>query len=227
MDGRPDERDEVRRRRLVGRDELRRMGVPATTPPVAGDWLADPEHWAALGARLATEVARHAQTHPLEPGVPMEELRRVLDLPDRALVEALIRPPLVSHGGRVRVGETAGLPDELARAVEQIRADLARRPFAAPDAARLAELGLGSRQIAAAVRAGALLRVADTVLAPDAVDTATVVLAGIPQPFTLSEARQALDTTRRVAVPLLELLDRDGRTRRLPDDRRVVTEPPR
>ena len=48
------------------------------------------------------------------------------------------------------------------------------------------------------------------------------VLAGLPQPFTLSEARRALDTSRRVAVPLLELLDRAGATRRLPDDRRTV-----
>jgi selenocysteine-specific elongation factor len=61
------------------------------------------------------------------------------------------------------------------------------------------------------------------VLAPDAPDAAAAILAGIPQPFTLSDARRALDTTRRVAVPLLELLDRTGRTRRLPDDRRVIT----
>jgi selenocysteine-specific elongation factor len=225
MDGRPDERDEVRRRLLVRRGELRRMGVPATITPVAGDWLADPGHWAALGARLAAEVARHARTHPLEPGVPVEELRRMLDLPDRALVEALVRPPLASGGGRVLTGEAAGLPEPVARAVERIRADLAQRPFAAPQAARLAELGLGSRQIAAAVRAGALLRLADTVvLAPDAVEAATSVLARLPQPFTLSDARQALGTTRRVAVPLLELLDRAHRTRRLPDDRRTMTE---
>jgi selenocysteine-specific elongation factor len=228
MDGRPEERDELRRRLLVRRGELRRMGVPASTAPVAGDWLADPEHWAALGARLAAEVARYALTHPLEPGVPVEELRRILDLPDRALVEALVRAPLASRGGRVLTGEAAGLPDAVARAVEQVRADLAERPFAAPEAARLAELGLGSRQIAAAVRAGALLRLADTVvLAPDAVDVATAVLAKLPQPFTLSDARQALGTSRRVAVPLLELLDRQHRTRRLPDDRRVVDDSPR
>jgi selenocysteine-specific elongation factor len=227
MDGRPDERDEVRRRLLVRRGELRRMGVPATRAPVTGDWLADPEHWAALGARLAAEVARHAQTHPLEPGVPVEELRQILDLPDRALVEALVRPPLASRGGRVLTGEAAGLPEPLARAVERVRAGLAQRPFAAPDAARLAELGLGPRQIAAAVRAGALLRLADTVvLGPDALDAATSVLARLPQPFTLSDARQALGTTRRVAVPLLELLDHRRRTRRLPDDRRVMTELP-
>jgi selenocysteine-specific elongation factor len=224
MDGRPDERDEVRRRLLVRRDDLRRMGVPAATAPVAGDWLADPEHWAALGTRLAAEVARYAEARPLEPGVPLEELRRILDLPDRVLVDALIKPPLASRGGRVMAGAATGLPEPVAQAVDQVRADLAQRPFAAPEAARLAELGLGTRQIAAAVRAGALLRLADTVvLAPDAVDAATSVLATIPQPFTLSDARQALGTTRRVAVPLLELLDRNHRTRRLPDDRRVIT----
>jgi selenocysteine-specific elongation factor len=48
------------------------------------------------------------------------------------------------------------------------------------------------------------------------------VLARLPQPFTLSDARQALATTRRVAVPLLEMLDRRGATRRLPDGRRTI-----
>ena len=41
-----------------------------------------------------------------------------------------------------------------------------------------------------------------------------------------AEARQLLHTTRRVAIPLLEYLDRRGLTRRLPDDRRTVTGTP-
>jgi len=48
------------------------------------------------------------------------------------------------------------------------------------------------------------------------------VLGGLPQPFTTSEARQALGTSRRVALPLLAHLDRTGRTLRLPDDRRQL-----
>ena len=48
------------------------------------------------------------------------------------------------------------------------------------------------------------------------------VLAGLPQPFTLSAARQALGTTRRVAVPLLEHLDGRGWTRRLDGNVREV-----
>jgi selenocysteine-specific elongation factor len=43
------------------------------------------------------------------------------------------------------------------------------------------------------------------------------VLAGLGPEFTLSAARQALGTTRRVAVPLLELLASTGRTVRTPE----------
>ncbi len=222
VDGRPDPAGELRRRGLARRADLARWGVPADGRPVAGDWLADPGHWAALRDRLGAEVDRWLAAHPLEPGMPVEALRHALDLPDRSLVAALVTPPLAVTQGRVGRGD-AGLPAPVAAAVAALRADLADRPFAAPDANRLAGLGLGPRQLAAAVRAGALLRVADgVVLAPDAAERAAAALAGISQPFTLSDARQALDTTRRVAVPLLELLDRAGVTRRLPDDRRVL-----
>jgi selenocysteine-specific elongation factor len=224
MDGAPSESDELRRRALVRRTELERMGVTVRASPVAGDWLADPDHWAGLRGRLVDEVTRYAREHLLEQGAPVEALRHALDLPDRALVDALVAPPLVAHEGRIGVaGQGSALPEPVARAVEQVRLDLAGQPFHAPEAARLAQLGLGPRELAAAVRAGALLRVADgVVLLPGALEEAVAVLIRIPQPFTLSDARQALGTTRRVAVPLLELLDRKGATRRLPDDRRVI-----
>ena len=53
---------------------------------------------------------------------------------------------------------------------------------------------------------------------PDA--RAVEVLRILPQPFTVSEARHALGSTRRVMLPLLAHLDTTGRTLRLPDDRR-------
>jgi selenocysteine-specific elongation factor len=105
--------------------------------------------------------------------------------------------------------------------VRAVLADLAGAPFMAPEAGRLRELGLDGRAIGAAARAGLLLRVAEQiVLAPGAEAEAARALAGLPQPFTAAEARQALGTTRRVAIPLLEYLDRAGITQRLPDDRR-------
>ncbi|MEU8084068.1 selenocysteine-specific translation elongation factor [Micromonospora sp. NPDC049101] len=224
VDGRPDLVGELRRRRLVRAGALLRMGVPVHVAPVAGDWLADPEHWRRLGDQVTEEVARYVREHPLEPGMPVEALRQRLALPDRVLVEALVRPPLRVHAGRVgAAGAADGLPEPVARAVRRVREEYGDRPFRAPEADHLVDLGLGPREIGAAVRAGALLRLADNVvLLPDALDDAVRVLAGLPQPFTLSAARQALDTTRRVAVPLLELLDRRGATRRLPDDARIV-----
>jgi selenocysteine-specific elongation factor len=118
---------------------------------------------------------------------------------------------------------TPGLPEPLLAAVDILLSDLAAAPFLAPEAARLRELGLGPKAIAAAARAGLLQRISDQiVLAPGADVRAAGVLAGLPQPFTASQARQAWQTTRRVAIPLLEYLDRAGVTRRLPDDRRTL-----
>ncbi len=48
------------------------------------------------------------------------------------------------------------------------------------------------------------------------------MLAGLEQPFTTSQARQALRTSRRVAIPLLEYLDRARVTERLPGDLRRI-----
>lgn len=227
LDGRPDLAGELRRRRLVRAGDLTRMGVPPTATPVAGQWLADPEHWRDLGRRLTEEVTRYAAEHPLAAGVPVDVLRHRLDLPDRALVTALLRPPLRLRDGLVTAAPQGTLPDPVARAVDRVRAEYGDRPFQAPEAHHLADLGLGPREIGAAVRAGALLKLAENVvLLPGAPDDAVRVLAGLPQPFTLSAARQALGTTRRVAVPLLELLDRRGATRRLPDDAREVVRRP-
>ncbi|KAE8762520.1 SelB C-terminal domain-containing protein, partial [Georgenia thermotolerans] len=96
----------------------------------------------------------------------------------------------------------------------------------APTADRLRELGLDEPALAAAARAGRVLRPAPgIVLPPDAAQTAAAWLAELSQPFTTSEARVRLGTSRRVVLPLLEHLDRRGLTRRLPDDRRTVTSP--
>ncbi|AKJ15204.1 SelB [Streptomyces incarnatus] len=225
LTGRPDGAAELRRRRLIRRADLLAMGIPAPAEPVAGDWLADRTYWTALQDRLAGAVERHAREHPLDPGLPAEAARRLLGLPDRALVDALAdaTPRLRTGQGRLYAtgGTPPALPPPVRAAVDAVREDLARTPFRAPEAGRLAQLGLDRRALAAAVTAGALLRIADgIVLLPGADAEAAAVLRTLPQPFTVQEARRALDTTRRVAVPLLEFLDARGHTERVDDRRR-------
>jgi selenocysteine-specific elongation factor len=222
---------EVRRRGLVRRAELLAMGVRPPSEPVAGDWLADPGHWAGLRSGLVRAVEEHAARHPMDPGLPAEAARRALGLPERALVRALVdaapRPPLEHRDGRIYGSSTRPeLPPRVRKAVEAVRAELSTAPFRAPEAHRLAELGLTPNVVAAAVAAGALLRVGDgIVLLPGADTRAAGLLARLAQPFTTSEARRALDTTRRVVIPLLEHLDARGLTVRLDNTRRRCERP--
>jgi selenocysteine-specific elongation factor len=222
----------LRRHGLLRASALLAMGISDQPEPVTGEWLADPGHWSDLAARLGEAVTAQAAREPLTPGLTVEAARTAVGLPDRRLVDALIRPPLRLRDGLVQVTSAGIISDAqlsaaVAAAVKILLADLATAPFASPDADRLRHLGLDVRAIAAAERAGLLLRVSDQiVLAPGADALAGRVLAGLPQPFTAAEARKALQTTRRVAIPLLEFLDRAGVTQRLPDDRRRLIQPP-
>jgi selenocysteine-specific elongation factor len=235
--------DLLRRHRLLRASGASAMGLRDLPPPVSGEWLADPAHWRGLRQRLVAAIAAHQQRDPLAPGLPVDAARAELGLPDRGLVEALaagragdgddqqigISSGYLRHGsgGDATSPALQALPAPVAKAVRAVLNSLADAPFSAPNAEQLHELGLDARGAAAAERAGLLRRLpGNVVLAPDAFDRAARILAGLPQPFTAAEARQALQTSRRVVIPLLEWLDREGITRRLPDDRRIMREKP-
>jgi selenocysteine-specific elongation factor len=228
----PTARELLARHGLLRASALLAMGVRELPEPVAGEWLADPDRWRALGYRLGEVLASHAAEEPLAVGLPIDAARSALDLPDRRLVTALARPPFRISCGALQIGPagaTAGqqLPEAVLAAIQVLRADLATAPFASPDAARLRKLGLDARTIGAAVRAGELMRISDqVVLAPGADTAAAAILQALEQPFTAAQARQALGTTRRTAIPLLEYLDAAGITERLADDRRLVRAQP-
>ncbi|GAA3599847.1 selenocysteine-specific translation elongation factor [Nonomuraea rosea] len=204
---------------LLTGSELRAMGCPPGGSPVTGDWYADPEHWSSLTRRLADHVARRPA---LDPGVTVDAAAQLLGLPDRRLAAALVVAPLVVEGGRILPAGRA-LPPAIAKAVARLAADLDGHPFNAPTAERLDELGLTGKALAAALRSGVVLSIGkNVVLLPGALDQAADTLAGLPAPFTVSDARVALGTSRRVALPLLECLDVRGITQRIDNDRRVL-----
>ncbi len=202
--------------------ELRAAGLPLSGKRIA-DWVVDPQWWAARRDCAIATVQRWAADHDIAAGMPLEALRQRVGLPAADLVPKLLEGSGLELVDGVVRSPGAGLPARVDSAVRTVEQWLAAEPFRAPEADELAELKLGTRELAAAVRAGRLTRIADgVVLGSDALDRAAGVLAKLPQPFTVSDARRALGTTRRVAVPLLEQLDARRVTRRGGDGTRIV-----
>ena len=213
------------------------MGVPAADAgrvahrgrrgPAAG-WLLDPDAGAAARVReLAAAVAAHDTADPLDPGLPIEAARRASGCRSRGWSRPCCgsrsatrprraggRAGAAPRAGRARCRGRGGWPRPVRPRWTQLRADLRRDPFACPGGgpagragARPAPAGVagqGRGADAGRGRRGAAARGR----------RAGGGGARRPRPeFTLSAARQALGTSRRVAVPLLELLARHGRTR--------------
>lgn len=149
-----------------------------------------------------------------------------------ALLSAIVREAeLTVEAGRIRprgAQRSMGAAEPAIRALED---GWTQAPFRAPEARDLQRLKLGARELAAAEAQGRLVRLGGQdarggagtrggtagqgdpiVLGPGAPAQAMRILAGLSQPFTTSEARQALDTTRRTVIPLLEHLDARGWT---------------
>jgi selenocysteine-specific elongation factor len=223
--------DEVRRRGIVRVSLLRKIGIDcndlAAHAIVESGWAMDRGLVPELARRLVDVVDDHDRSHPYDPGLPVTTAARALGLPADPMLGHVVAAPLRVDSGRVTRQTTADVPSTVVEVVHRIEALLDHDPFAAPTADQLATLGADRKVVAAATRVNLLLRVADgVILLPAAVDQAREALSRLPQPFTVSDAREALHTTRRVAVPLLEYLDRRGVTKRHADGRRSLSDRP-
>ncbi len=233
--GVPDLAQEVGRRGAMTVDAALGLGLDVPEGERAGAsvrrhgrWLVSDAAWDDWAGRLRSAVERRAAEDPVEPTLTLEASRAAAEVPDRALLPDLAAyARLEVRDGRVGlVGQHGVLPAPVERAVRAVEDRLREQPFAAPELRELDAAGLGAREVAAVVRAGRLVRLDDGVLLlPTAPAHAMRVLAALPQPFTTSEARVALATTRRTVIPLLEHLDRRGWTRRIDGSHREVRRP--
>jgi selenocysteine-specific elongation factor len=226
----PDAAGEVERRGVVSRALLTQLGViEGSLPPgavEAAGWVVGARVWQGWRHQLERVVSEEASRPDrlVRSGAARAEVVQRLGLPNPALLALLVDscPGLVLAGREVRLqGADRALDPGLAEALAPLLAALARSPFDAPHARDLAAAGAGARQLNAAAAAGVLLVLPDgIVLRPDAPRRAADILARLPQPFTVSAARQALGTSRRVALPLLEHMDRCRLTRRVSERHR-------
>lgn len=226
----PDVAGEVERRGVVSRALLTQLGVvrgllPPGAVEEAGWVIGAPvwQRWQGELERMVSEETRRPD-RLVRSGVARAEVVQRLGLPNPALLPPLVGgcPGLVLAGGEVRLrGLGRGLDPGLAEALAPLLALLESSPFHAPEAGELVAAGAGARQLSAAAAADVLLVLSGgIVLRPDAPQRAADILARLPQPFTLSAARQALGTSRRVALPLLEHMDRCKLTHRVDETHR-------
>ncbi|OMH35269.1 selenocysteine-specific translation elongation factor [Tersicoccus sp. Bi-70] len=223
--------DEVAARGAVTVSHLHRLGVIPSAdedPPAGvvalGEWWVHGPVLAGWQQRLRAAVTAHHGTDPLAGGLTHGAARDLLALPAGVPLDpVVVAAGLEQEAGRIRLPGSRGDLGAAEAAVARLAARLAARPFQAPEAHDLTALGLSVRDLAAAERAGRIIRLRDgIVLLPSAPALAMRTLAGLAQPFTTSDARQALGTTRRVVIPLLEHLDERGWTRRLDAGHRTV-----
>lgn len=218
----PDYDAELSARGIATAGALRRLGLHGVD---ARAWHLSPAWQEKVMTEIGSLVREHDAAHPANPGMAPVEILRALHLPAGLPTEVLGK--LLPTGLRLEGGKVTSRAVELPAHVEDslgvLAEDFATDPFGAPTLERLRELGLTEKDLAAAARlARVFVPAPGIVLPPTAPRRAIELVSALPQPFTTSEARQALDTSRRVVIPLLDFLDRARVTRRLPDDRREL-----
>jgi selenocysteine-specific elongation factor len=213
---------------VLASDALALTGSSAAVPPAAG-WLLRDGLLEAAGATLAAHVAAFHGTHPMEEGEPLASARRALadalrpvtGAPDPRLVDAVL-DRLVADGLLRRTSTSIASPShappvgETNPLVQRVVAAIASDPVHPPAIKDLVSQGIGRDAIDAAARAGLVVRVApDLLFIPTLIERAeTIVTSAGAAGITVSAFREALGTSRKYALPLLEWFDQRGVTRR-------------
>ena len=193
-------------------------------------WAVSAELQARALEAIAGSLAGFHERNPLRQGADLElaraaavaDLTRMRAPTDPELIEQLLtvaqeRRVIVRDGATVRLAgyaSSAGGPE-----LQDLLATVEAGGVAPPTIAELTSRGTERDLIDAACDSGVLVRISgDLVMSPDTVDAARRALADLPE-ITVSAFREALGTTRKYAVPLLEYFDARGVTLRRGDVR--------
>ena len=195
-----------------------------------GEIVADADRWRDLYRRASELIDNAHQEHPEKRGLEVAELRTGLIEQSADVFEALISDLCANGFVRsatmiARASHRANLSPGLESAAAKIRTTLRAKPFDPPARKEIAQ----DRHLQSAIRflieQGEIIEVGpDLILLREAAEQMqSVVVAFISRngPATVSELRQEIGTSRRVLVPFLEYLDRQGITRRDGDRRKL------
>jgi selenocysteine-specific elongation factor len=190
--------------------------------------------WQEILTHAQDQVESFHRKNPDLPGLSLQELRNDLqrELPAPEVLDLLLRA-LQDKGIRTE-GEhlksqahQTDIPEELRQEADDILAILAREKLNAPTRKDLSQTAGRERALAFLIRVKQVQSLDEkTVLHPDVIAEASQrITTHLSEngSATASDLRQLLDTSRRVAMPLLEHLDAIGLTRREGDLRHLVS----
>jgi selenocysteine-specific elongation factor len=168
--------------------------------PTLGDWVASPRAVATTTEALTQQIGDAGSL-----GLDVAQL----DDRERAVLETM--DDVVVIDGRARRADD---PDVLAD--HPVVAELAAAPFA-PEAPS----GVSNDELQALARRGAIVQLDGVWFASSALDRAARLVADLlvehPEGVTVADVRDAMGTTRKYVLPLLNRLDGTGVTRRRGD----------
>lgn len=201
---------------------------------IDGDWALDPGWWQQLKEFAAGLIQAEHRTHPERPGLALSELRRALErrLPNPALCDLLLTA--IARLGYGQAGTVIrhqshrlALPPPLQSAGGRLRAALAAKPFEPPTKKELVKDAVTQQALRFLVDNGEAVEVSPelVMLAEPFARARELIRRQLQQTgsATASDLRQLLGTNRRVIIPLLERMDRDGLTMRQGDKRVLKT----
>ena len=195
-----------------------------------GAWVADGGWLRALQQSAAAVINKAHATFPDRPGLPLSELRSALakSLPTPELFELVLadlcRSGFVQTGNAIRsTAHKLTLPSNLQGAGAWLRGVLVAKPLEPPSRKELMPDTASQQALRFLVNNGEAVELnEDVVLLKEPFERARAAVVKFIRErgaATTSDLRQMLGTSRRIVIPLLERLDRDGVTRRDGDKR--------
>jgi selenocysteine-specific elongation factor len=228
----------VKRNALLMKSSFSRDEITQSIKPTniieREEFLIDRNWWSEVLRRAEHMIEAEHSVHPNHTGLALSQLReaRAGDLPLPEIFDVLVCE--LCSRGFVRSGETIArathrptLPPQLQAAATKIRAMLAAKKFDPPSRAEIAPDAISQQALRFLHDCGETVELnGEVLLATEFAKMRDAVVAFLRKNDCAgaSELRQLLGTSRRVIIPFLERLDRDGVTRRM-GDKRVLPEP--
>ena len=196
--------------------------------------VANCEFWRKLRAQAAGLIDAAHQESPERAGIDLAKLSSALRVQEPELLESLVvdlcNGDFVCKGSAIaRASHRPTLPERTQPIEKRIRETLSEKPFDPPSRKTIESDPQARQVVRFLIENGDIMElVPDVVLLRESFEHMKSQIAEFISkngPATVSELRQSLGSSRRVTVPLLERLDREGITRRVADKRALCKNP--